>query len=95
MNNADPDGVREAVLDCVAATRSGWRRSTCYLSSRLTVKATRQQPRRKNERQVTIIVTIGRPNFAERRYIRLCKKTHSTFPQAPHLEAFPMARSTQ
>ena len=51
----------------------GAKQATRYVSDTLTVKATRQGSPRKNE-PVTILFTIGRPNYAEREFIRKRQK---------------------
>ncbi len=59
-----------------------YRRATAYLSEKETAKATYQGKFRKRSRSRTILVTIGRPNFKERKFIKLCKKVGEPFPVA-------------
>lgn len=56
------------------------RRATAYLSDKLTVKATAQRRIDKRDKSATILVTVGQPNFIERRFIRICKKAGMAFP---------------
>lgn len=56
------------------------RKATVYDSPSLVAKATRLFRPRKNGRGESIIVTIGKPNFAERRFIRLALKAGEPFP---------------
>jgi len=56
------------------------RRATAYISDKFTVKATAQRRSDKRERAVTMLVTVGAPNFVERRFIRLAKKSGEPFP---------------
>ena len=56
------------------------RRATAYMSESLTIKATNQRQLDKRDQSATVLVTIGRPNFVERRFIRLCKKAGMAFP---------------
>jgi hypothetical protein len=55
-------------------------RATKYLSDKLTVKATRQHKFNRHQKQATFIVTLGRPNYAERAFIAKCKKAGEPFP---------------
>lgn len=73
--------ISKAVTDVVEHTqRFGYKRATKYLSPKLTVKAARQHRPRRNERSVTVVVTIGRPNYVERTFISQCKKAGVPFP---------------
>ena len=56
--------------------------ATKYCSPVLTVKATRPRFRGKllNGRTLTAIVTIGKPNFAERQFIKACQRAREPFP---------------
>lgn len=56
------------------------RRATAYVSEKFTVKATRQRKADGRDRSATILVTVGEPNFAERRFIRLAKIAGEPFP---------------
>lgn len=56
------------------------RRATAYLSDKFTIKATAQRKIGKADKSTTILVTVGAPNFVERRFIRLCKKAGVCFP---------------
>lgn len=57
-------------------------RGTKYLSDKFTVKVTRQHRPRANDYRVTYIVSAGRPNYAEREFIKQCKKVGEPFPVA-------------
>ena len=46
------------------------RRTTTFVAPKLTVKVTRQRKPRANARQETFLVSIGTPNFLERRTIK-------------------------
>lgn len=56
------------------------RRATSYLAEDFTVKATAQRKIGKRDRSATLLVTVGAPNFLERRFIRGCKKHGMAFP---------------
>lgn len=56
-----------------------------YLSTNQVVKATRKLYKYNNRRidkrhDVEIVVKIGRPNYLEREFIKLCQKAHEPFP---------------
>lgn len=58
----------------------GAKKVTKYLSPKLTVKATFQGKFSKRDRQQTVLLTIGTPNFAERKFIKMCKAAGERFP---------------
>jgi len=68
---------------------SGYYRATKFVSDEFTVKATRQFKPDKRDRQESFIVTVGKPNYKERKFIALCKKAGETFPvRKIQLESF-------
>lgn len=66
--------LAEAILEV------GAKKATKYLAPNLTVKATFQGKRRKNDRQATILFTVGSPNFTERKFIQKCQQAGEPFP---------------
>jgi hypothetical protein len=60
--------------------QSGAKKATKYFSDKLVVKATRRGKLRKNERETEILFTFGRPNYAEREFIKRCKIAGEPFP---------------
>ena len=68
----------EAVGDVLCSANT--RRATAYLSPTLTIKATAQRRQDRRDKTATALVTVGRPNFAERRFIRVCLKAGMAFP---------------
>lgn len=68
----------EAVGDVVC--QSHIRRATAFISPTLTMKATAQRKQDKRARSATVLVTVGAPNFVERRFIRVCQKAGMAFP---------------
>ena len=72
--------VERAVIAVVGECLAGSRQATAYLSSRLTVKATRQRPPDGRCRQTTLLVSIGTPNFLERRFVKACLRSGEPFP---------------
>lgn len=63
-----------------ALLRSDGRKATKFLNASTTVKATRLHKPRKNGRGHTIVVTFGAPNYAEREFIKACKKAGEPLP---------------
>ncbi len=61
-------------------TGSNVRRATAYISPTLTMKATAQRRQDGRDKSVTCLVTVGRPNFVERRFIKVCQKAGMAFP---------------
>lgn len=72
--------TRKAIAQCVETLlECGCRTATVYFDEDTIVRATsRFKPRR--GQNTDIILTIGRPNFVERRFIRLCKKDGEPLP---------------
>jgi hypothetical protein len=58
----------------------GAKKATKYLAKDFVIKATRQGKWRKNEPSKTILFTYGRPNYAERKFIKRCKQAGEPFP---------------
>jgi hypothetical protein len=58
----------------------GAKRATKYVSKSLTVKATLQGKRDNRSRQSTVLLTIGSPNYAERKFIKQCIAAGEPFP---------------
>ena len=59
-------------------------RATKYVSPTRVIKATRHRFQGKlltsRARQETVLVTIGKPNYRERRFIKLCQLAKESFP---------------
>lgn len=56
------------------------RQATIYLTPKLIVRGVRRFRFEKRQRRDEMIVTVGEPNFKERKFIALCKKTGERFP---------------
>lgn len=61
-------------------TNKDVRRATVFISPKLTIKATAQRRQDSRDGSATCLVTVGKPNFLERRHIAVCKKEGKTFP---------------
>lgn len=83
----------QKVIDAVVA--NGAYRATLYVSDRLVMRATRRLHRgripRKTE-NIEVTVTSGRPNYRERKFIKLCKKAGESFPVRRVQLQFPPKR---
>ena len=55
----------------------GYKRATKYISESLTVKCT---SRSNAGKQLIAVITEGKPNYAERQFIKLAKKAGEKFP---------------
>lgn len=51
-----------------------------YLSPNEVVKVTRQRRADRREKAITLLLTIGKPNFLGRRFVKAAKKAGEAFP---------------
>jgi len=58
----------------------GARKATKYINDKDVVTATRRFKPRKGESIVDLVVKIGKANFMERKFIKLCQRAGETFP---------------
>lgn len=65
---------------CAAVLATGAKTATKYLSPKLTVRGTLHGKLDKRARRVTLAVSIGSPNYAERQFIKDCIKAREPFP---------------
>lgn len=72
--------VEMSIVSVVTIVVDGAHRATSYVSPNLTVKATRLFKKRPRERQSDIRLTIGKPNFRERAFIKDCVRAGEPFP---------------
>lgn len=56
------------------------RRATWYVGPGITQKATRFRKRCGRARYETFVVTVGQPNWRERKFIKLAKRAGEPFP---------------
>jgi hypothetical protein len=59
------------------------RTATKYISDKLTIRASRKLYKGKLPRKGSneeVILTIGRPNYSARQFIKMCKKSGEPFP---------------
>ena len=55
-------------------------RATAYISDKLVAKATRRHKSDKRDRLVEMVLTVGKPNYAERQFIKKCKAAGEPLP---------------
>jgi hypothetical protein len=81
IQTTNPELTERRIGECVSAVLGmNLRKATAYISPSLTIKASAQRRYRKNEPSCTLLVTIGKPNFLERRFIKVCQKAGMAFP---------------
>jgi len=72
------DAMRAVV--CPLLERTDIRRATKFLRPDLVVKATWVGHFGKRERQRSMVVTVGRPNYVEREAVKILLKARKPFP---------------
>lgn len=76
-----PPPASPYVNEVVAHVLNGAKRATKYVSPTFTIKATRpHKPDKRAGGSTTISLTVGRPNYAEREFIKQAKKAGEPFP---------------
>ena len=55
-------------------------RATKYLSPKLIIRATRRRYKGKIKDPFEVVLTMGKPNYAEREFIKKSKKAGESFP---------------
>ena len=91
------NAYESAILDVIGAVGDSIvtrvRSAVKYISDKEVVKATRRfKPSKRNTRE-EVLLTIGRPNYAERKFIKLCKKAGEPFPvKKVQLKLYPDKR---
>jgi hypothetical protein len=74
--------TRKAISDLTDILLEGGAvKATKYFSDKLIVRAVRRTYGRKIvKRNIEIVLTIGKPNYQERAFIKQCKKSGEPFP---------------
>lgn len=62
-----------SVIDVL--TRTNAKRATVFISARLVVRATRRHPK-----ATEFVLKIGKPNYLERDFVKMCKKAGEPLP---------------
>lgn len=73
-----PRSTLGKVLECVL--EGGAKQATAYLSPKDVIKATCRTKHRSRAQTVETVVTVGRPNYSDREYIRDLIKAGERFP---------------
>lgn len=72
--------ISKVVGQCMRAVLNGAYRARKYWSPKYVIKVTRIGRPDKRDRQDSVRVTIGRPNYAERRFVKQCLAAAEPFP---------------
>lgn len=72
---------RKAFVALAEAILNGAKQGTKYFGDREILRATFQGKRRKNQSSKTILFTMGRPNYAERQFIKKTFKAGKDLPK--------------
>lgn len=88
-------GAAEAVISALIVL-SDERKATKFVGPHLVIKATRQRRTRKNAAHQTFLLTVGAPNYAERKFIKQLIKVKEPFPvKKICTNPFPVPRTTE
>lgn len=68
------------VAKCFDLCMGGARKATAYIAPNKVVKLTRRHAPGRESLNVTMVLTWGRPNFAERKFLRECVRAKERFP---------------
>lgn len=64
------------------ALKTGAKSATTYVTPQCVVKVTRRHKPRAKERHTEFVLSMGVPNYAERRFVKLCQRAGEPFPVA-------------
>lgn len=79
------------VVGAALATESY--KATKYVEPKLVIKATRREKVDKREKSLSFVVSIGRPNYLEAKFIKACVAAGEPFPvRKIQLKAYPVKR---
>jgi hypothetical protein len=73
-----PVSIYEKLMETILAP--GIKKAAYFHSEKEVAKVTLRGKRDKRDRHSTFLVTIGRPNYDEREFIKKCKKAGEPFP---------------
>jgi hypothetical protein len=91
--NEQPKIARVSIYKAVeAAFLDGVRKATVFQHPNLTIVATRRHKGSKRDRITEVLLTIGQPNFKNRKFIKDCLKMGEAFPQPVQLVWWPKRR---
>lgn len=81
------NGAKHVSLVVEALLSNNARSATKYLDKNYVVRATRPMSKRRKRpldrvtsRSLTVLVTLGRPNYRERLFVKSCQKAGEPFP---------------
>lgn len=74
--------------------RSNARSVTKYLRPDLRVTVSRQFPMDRRNSGETVLVTWGKPNYAQRKFVKACQRAKEPFPvKRPQIKEWPQKRA--
>ena len=89
------DHFHEYIPAVVEFCLCGYRQAVKYVRPNLVIKCTRQRRPDRRDRGHTLLLTIGKPNYYERRFIKLCRKAGEACPvRKVQLKQYPQKGST-
>lgn len=92
--NMSPEIQRQVGRVVASLVASDARRATKYMSEKLVVRATRPRFKRSNDaRGSQIVLTIGRPNYNEQKFVKWCCKAKEPFPIKSIIHTFAKKRA--
>lgn len=74
------DGVAIDRVICFVFINNNIKRATAYISPGYTIKATRRYKYDGRNKTIEMCLTIGRPNYREKEFIKKCIKAGEPFP---------------
>lgn len=85
-------GAAEAIVSALIVTNM--RKATKFIGPNLVVKLTRRHKPTRGERSATFLLTIGKPNHDERKFIKDCRKAGEPLPvRKVRMKDFPKKRA--
>jgi len=81
----------EAIIELMNTDR-GIKTVTKYVSPKDVIRVTRQHPKNpKRGTSQTYLVSVGKPNYEARQFIKLCKQAGEPFPvKRPQIKRYPI-----
>lgn len=86
-------GAAEAVVSALLVTNLNARKATTFLGPNLVIKLTRRFKVNKRDDRQDFVLTIGAANYAERKFVKACRKAGNPLPvRTVRLQTFPKKR---
>jgi hypothetical protein len=72
--------LKSQIGEVVACCLDGYQKATKYMTERFIVRCTARHKARANASSAEFVVTVGKPNYRERIFIKNCLKSGEPFP---------------